>query len=251
MKIAIVGFSESSRGDAPFDDKEWEIWICNHLYPFVPRWDRHFEIHTLAYLKTLAFWESDYAPWLEKSSLDEHRYVYVNGVAGFRPKGSVAYPIDDMVARFGSYFTSTVAYMIALAIRAIEAEIQASMTVSGPLPDSVLEHEIGLWGVDMTHDTEWAWQRACVERLVGIAMGTGIKVTIAESSALLKCPWLYGYDEEPGEFAAITEGLDREDASARKKHEKAIIDTATYDGYRQALGWMKRRLREMKRGATF
>ncbi len=48
------------------------------------------------------------------------------------------------------------------------------------------ECEIALYGIDVSPDDEWSYQRACIEYLVGIAIGKGIKVTIPESSALLK-----------------------------------------------------------------
>src|SRR3990172_1701545 len=50
-KLAIVGFSERSRDFAPFDDPEWEIWGCNHVYRFVPRVDVLFEIHRIGELE--------------------------------------------------------------------------------------------------------------------------------------------------------------------------------------------------------
>ena len=46
-KIAIVGFT-NSREDAPWDDPEWEIWICNDLHAHVPeKWDRLYDLHSL------------------------------------------------------------------------------------------------------------------------------------------------------------------------------------------------------------
>jgi len=50
-KVAIVGFSDISRDLAPYDDPEWEIWGTNHVYQYVPRVDRIFEIHKIGELE--------------------------------------------------------------------------------------------------------------------------------------------------------------------------------------------------------
>jgi len=91
-------------------------------------------------------------------------------------KNSVPYPFDEMFARFGRYFTSSIAYMLALAI--------------------TQEPEwIGLYGVDMASASEYYDQRPCCEYLIGMARGMGIEVDVPEASALLKSPWVYAFDE--------------------------------------------------------
>ena len=46
--------------------------------------------------------------------------------------------------------------------------------------------EIGLWGVDMKAEDEYAYQRPNIEYWLGIAEGKGIKVHIPEASPILK-----------------------------------------------------------------
>jgi hypothetical protein len=88
---------------------------------------------------------------------------------------SVAYPVDEVVANIGiPYFTSSVSYMLGLAM---------------------LEgfDRIELYGLDMASETEYAYQKAGTEFLLGMAMGRGIKVYVPEKSLLLRAG-LYGYD---------------------------------------------------------
>ena len=58
---------------------------------------------------------------------------------------------------------------------------------------------IGLCGVDIaldgvTGETEYAHQRPSVEYYIGLAEGRGIEIVIPEVSELLRCGYLYGWD---------------------------------------------------------
>jgi hypothetical protein len=98
-------------------------------------------------------------------------------------KNSTRYPIEPITANFGRYFTSTAAYMIALAI------------------DRGAEW-IGLFGLNMAVDTEYVRQRPCVEYMVGVARGMGIEVHCTAASPLLRCDHLYGYEKPEGGWSA-------------------------------------------------
>ena len=68
--------------------------------------------------------------------------------------------------------------------------------------------EIHLYGIDMTHETEWGYQRPNTEFFLGVAVGKGIKIHIPEESALLSPLWLYGYEDKPSSpFEMVKEGL--------------------------------------------
>ena len=90
--------------------------------------------------------------------------------------GSVAYPKDEMVARFGSqFFTNSIAWMLALAI-----------TRSPPA--------IGVWGVEgSTHD-EYHQERPGTLHFIELARALGIEVIIPEGCKLLQPGVLYGYE---------------------------------------------------------
>lgn len=171
-RIALIGSAPSSVALAPYHDPEWQIWACSPgARPYVKRVDAWFEIH---------LWEPD-KPWFSKE--------YIEFMAGLpcpvfvlEPEktgipGAVHYPKEEMLAEFGPYFfTSTLSYMFALAI------------MSGAT-------EIGMWGVDMSAQEEWQWQRQGCQHFIWEAKKRGIKVTIPGQSDLLRPPPLYGFCE--------------------------------------------------------
>jgi hypothetical protein len=89
----------------------------------------------------------------------------------------VVYPFDEMNAEFGPYFwTSTMAYMLALAIK-------------------VRPRAIGLWGVDMAHGTEYVFQRPACQHFLGIAASLGIQIVLPPESDLEQPHTPYGFIE--------------------------------------------------------
>jgi len=171
-KVAIVGFAPSW-GMAPFDDLSWEIWGLNELYVFdIKRANRWFDIHTPTVSKEDTKRVGNH--WERMAALP--CTVYMQDHYDEVPN-SVKYPLDEMIAMFGNYFTNTISYMIAMAI----AEGYT---------------DIALYGVDMAHDTEYFCQRPSCEYFIGIAIGKGIRVEIPQAADLMKCNFLYGYEEE-------------------------------------------------------
>lgn len=173
-KVAIIGSAPSSIALAPYNDPEWRIWGCSPgAATKVPRADLWFEIHR---------WEPD-KPWFDAG--------YINKMNSFdcpilmiehRPElpKSMAYPKDAILERFAPYasynMTSSVAWMIALAV------------YSGAT-------EIGIWGVDMSHASEWEFQRSGCHYWICRAIEEGIKVTVPPESDLMQPPTLYGFRE--------------------------------------------------------
>lgn len=94
-----------------------------------------------------------------------------------------SYPYESVVKAFGTdYFSSTVAYAIALAIY-----MKAT--------------EIDLYGVTLEVASEYGDQKPCVDFWIGYAMGRGCKVTVhGEHATLLKTPdgLIYGYGKKQG-----------------------------------------------------
>lgn len=166
-KVAIVGFAQMTTMDAPFDDPEYSIWGMNQLYRFIPRASRWFEIHHNWNEHVVE--GTDHAGWLHKSPIP----VYMNEHHPEFPN-SVRYPIEKMIKEFGDYFTSSIAFMLALAI-------SEGFT------------RIDLYGIDLSVGVEYIEQRPCAEYYIGIAAAKGIDVGIPEASALCKQNHRYGY----------------------------------------------------------
>ncbi len=194
-KIAIVGSSASSASLAPFADPDWEIWIL--AWNTMPRADLMFEVHHPG------IWH-EYAGdgYLQRLAAARNRVMLVKPHADL-PEAQV-YPADQVMARCSlpnrpvDIFTSSVAYMLGLAI-AQGAD------------------EIGLWGVDMMADDEYAYQRPATEYLIGLAVGAGIKITIPDQSALCRHNFVYGDLPSIDPFPKAT-GLTPEVLQARIDH---------------------------------
>lgn len=192
MKIAIVGSAPSSAPLAPYDDPEWTIWGCSPAATrYTRRVDEWFEIHR---------WGQD---WLDQGYRDclanLGKPVHMIEPVPEIPT-SVAYPKDEIVAEFGrDFFTSTPAWMLALAIVRITRRGPVHEDTQGlqRYDDGSLASAptIGLWGIDMASDDEYALQKPGCLFFRYIARQRGIKVTIPPESDLHTSPPLYGFDE--------------------------------------------------------
>ena len=194
--VAILGFSPLT---LPFvkNSKADEYWSLNHVFLLdglnIPRVDRLFELHKRTwYLRGEQQKSKKYSKWLKK----EHPFPIYMQEAELNPKlipSGVRYPLEEICKELLSglvrvdkdnmetikemYFTSTVAFMMALAIYEKFDQIE-------------------LYGVDMDSDTEWGYQKPCGEFWVGIALGRGIKVIVPEPSSICSAP-VYGYEVVP------------------------------------------------------
>lgn len=171
LKIAVVGTSSTSVNEAPWKDPSWQIWSLGKNSVQCQRFDRWFELHT--------------RDVLEAANALSHRHDFLKAAGNKLMVGhncwpefpdAQMYPWAEIVGKFGKYLTSSLAEMIALAIHEGAAEI-------------------GLWGVDMVCPEEYAHQRASCEYLLGIAVGKGIKVTVAKESPILRPTRIYGLED--------------------------------------------------------
>jgi hypothetical protein len=162
---------------APWESADVDVWAGGSFYKFhpglSPAVDVWFELHhNIERLRT---------GWLGWA-IENQKSCYLQE-PHLELSNSTAYPLAEITDEFGHYFTSTAAYMIALAIR-VRAE------------------EIFLFGVDMKVvdelGNEYRDQRPCVEYLIGFARGLGIDVCIHDQSPLLKADGLYGYESRKG-----------------------------------------------------
>lgn len=185
-KVAILG-TVPHKLQAPFDNDEFEIWAIAHacLGDPLKRVDRIFEIHKW---DEVVKWGSPQA-WevlhpnipvyllkenIENFSKDEHF-----------PKSEVrAFPFEDLAKKFNifedrtdCYFTNSISEMVALAV-------DEGFT------------EVHIYGVNMSHASEYNFQKPSVEYFLGYCKGKGIKIYIPHESDLCKSYYIYGMDEE-------------------------------------------------------
>ena len=175
-KIAIVGTAPSSRDLAPYDDPSWEIWgISPFNHNLMGRWDVWFELHD-AKMFLEQGWDPGFWEWMQK----QEKPIYLQEKQKDIP-ASIKFPKDKLLKAFPmaaerNFFQSSISWMIALAI------------VEGAT-------EIGVWGVDMARDSEYAEEKPSCTYFLGIAEGRGVKVHLPIESDLMHSVGLYGFDD--------------------------------------------------------
>lgn len=176
-KIAIIGSAPSSNRLAPFDDAAWDCWACSPAnMKLLPRVDAWFELHKTQLYPEHVGWGGPYIEWLRSQSFT--LYMQDKDLCS----NATAYPLEDILRRFSGYFfTSSFAYMLALAIAQHE--------------DGQVIEEIKLFGADMATSKEYAEQMPAAHHFMWLASKMGIKVSCPPESDLINPPHLYGYFE--------------------------------------------------------
>lgn len=175
LRVAIVGTAPSSRLLAPYADPSWSIWACSPgNMNMLPRVDRWFEIHVNLHWPENEHYGRPYLNWLKTLKIPVYAQRMYANPGGELPNATV-YPHEEMVKEFGPYFfTSSFAWMIALAIKE-GAE------------------EIALFGVDMASRDEYILQRPGGYYFMLEAKKRGVKVGAPYESDILQPPPLYGF----------------------------------------------------------
>jgi hypothetical protein len=175
-KVAILG-TVPHKLMAPFNNDEFEIWAIAHacLGDPLPRVTRIFEIHKW---DEVVKWGSPQA-WAKHNDVP----VYLIEAREDVPQ-SVAFPFDRIAKQFKIFndreecmMTNSISWMIGLAI------------------DEGFD-EIHVYGVNMSHSSEYGFQKPSCEYYLGLAKGMGKTVYVPTESDLCKSFYLYGKDEE-------------------------------------------------------
>lgn len=173
LKIALVGTAPSSRMLAPYNDRSWTIWGCSPgNMNVIPRVDAWFEVHgtNLHEPENKTFAEA-YINWMKGMQCPlfmQDQKVCPN---------AISIPKDDLVREFGPFFfTSSFAWMMAMAIRAGA-------------------QEIALYGIDMASRDEYIVQRPGAYYFFMEGSKRGIKMWAPDESDIMQPPGLYGYSD--------------------------------------------------------
>lgn len=207
---------------APYTDGDWEIWACSpgNAYGQLPRVTRWFEIHgDLGWVESGKWGASKYVDWLNEQDF----MVYAQS-REYIPRATI-YPLDEMIAKFSLYFfTSTFAYMMALAI-------------------SEGATEIGLFGIDMTLPGEYAEQRPAMQHFIVLCMALGIRVGAPDESDIMRPPPLYGWiDATPAgrKLHVYQTELDDKIKEAERVKRQAELDAALLRGCAEGIDYARR-----------
>lgn len=182
MRIAILGMH---RDTLDFDRARYnEIWGLAHA-PNAFTLDRVFESHSeeivrqhgprhISRLQEIAEFLPLYTPWRWSEKLGPNHIVLPHK------------RLHDITEQF----ESSVAYPMALAIQ------------NRP-------QEIGIYGINMAGDDEYAYQRPNMQYLIGYARAKGIEVTLHPASRLFESQWTAGIYGHPGNINDIDYRLTR------------------------------------------
>lgn len=234
LKIAIVGSAPSSTRMAPFMDPAWVIFGCSPgVYPHAHRVNAWIELHrwepgVIGRPDTQKPWLTpEYVMWMSRLPL-----VYMRDVVPEIPN-SVRLPIEKLTERWGNlWFTSSVAYMLAMSIDDILEMREKRKAENTPLLEG--EHDtIGLFGVDMAATEEFHAQRPACQHFIEIALGLGINVQVPPESDLLRPYALYGLlESEPWHIKGLARKreLDARLANATNMHAQITQEIAFIRG---------------------
>lgn len=246
--IAIMGSAPSTTMLAPFGDQSWSIWACSpgtFAQIATKRSDVWFEPHRwLPYLPgqsgaagTRPWFSPEFQAFLAQHKgptfMTDQRCLQDPGTAEELHEkfgcvhetipNSTPFPYEMLLRKHGPYmWTSTIAWMLALALEY--------------RPES-----IGLFGIDMAANSEWAYQRPACQHFVGLARMMGIKVVLPPESDLMRPSTMYGIGEHNERHVKIRERMiefDGQKNACQQQLEVAKLNFKYYEGATEALKYM-------------
>lgn len=212
--LAIVGSHPATRELAPYDDKNFDIWLFNES-PQKPevyrRWDACLQLHLPEVYSSTENWvNKDHWNWLQQDH--GNKVIWMQDVDP-RVPNSARYPIEGVLSLVPyKYIRSSPAYALALAIYLGYDHIQ-------------------LYGSELSSNTEYTYQAINYAFWIGFAHGKGINLE-------MKC-WhnefygqpLYGYEGElqldNAYFEKRMEYLGKQAKAKRSAYEKVKNDFET------------------------
>lgn len=181
--VIILGSHPRTRNEFDFTRDDCDIWVFNEAMSqgWVQRADAVFQLHREEIWRNPANRnDPGHAAWLKSGNTP---VIYMHDVYDDVPMSS-KYPLDEICCELLSnvsvsngdkrYFTSSIAYAIALGIYLGYKRIE-------------------MYGVEMETNTEYQYQRDGVTFWLGIAAGNGVHVDV--HSSIFDAP-LYGYEGE-------------------------------------------------------
>jgi len=171
--VAILGCAIPTLILAPFGDPNWELWGTGNFQDDVKDWHSWFDIHDL---DNLPRGFEKHLIWLGEQT----KPVWIARPSKHVPNG-VLFPFEKYERQYPpaakEFLTSTVAWLFAKAI-------------------DEMPEKIGLWGIEMCTDEEYAFQRAGVKFFQIEAQRKGIEVIIPLESDLAREKVPYPFCEE-------------------------------------------------------
>jgi hypothetical protein len=202
-KLAVCGLASTTRHQAPFKDPEWDIWTMHMGGQILERVDLLFEPHDplFAGVETgptgmnQQVWEPEYTAFLKNVKIP---VMMQDHYAEFPT--SIKFPFMELVEQFGRFFSTSVAWMMAMGIR------------NG-------YERIDLYGVEMEHGTEYHNQGKSVVYFIGLAEGRGIEIGMPRACQLMKNRYLYGLETKQQD--EVIQRIDRHESELQGHRQQA------------------------------
>ncbi len=200
--IALLAHSQRTRDLGPTHDPDWITFGLNNVHRFIPPMNIGMQIHTPEYLaahpayskEDLRYYETCEIPIVAQRHYPQWPTSFPMPL-GVKHRVGVVCPIgctgDTLRHRFPRVpWTSTMAYMIGLAILWIE---------QSAFPESLGQQcrparRFGLWGFDTLDD--YSTQGPAAAYLIAEADHAGIECVVPQSSGFLREPFTYGFDSK-------------------------------------------------------
>jgi hypothetical protein len=207
--IAIIGSHPGTRAEFDFNRSDADVWVFNEALKsdWCKRADAVFQLHQpVIWRSSTNRNDPKHYEWLQTTSVPVYMLDHFEDVPS-----SVKYPLDEIIADvFGNnqqipYFTSSIAYAIALAVYRGYKRIE-------------------IYGVEMETQTEYEHQRIGVAYWIGIAVGRGTEINFHSRTMFIEP--LYGYEGgtkiEIEHYQARVDELGKLAIDARSDFEKAL-----------------------------
>ena len=218
-KIAIMGTAPQWML-APFDDPEWEIWGIFGVVGCGKRLDRLYEIHDKNLIEPMAAADPKKKYWEFAASLGD-KYITKDEYA--QCPNARRFDFASKVKKYGDYFASSASWLVAEAI------------------DEGATH-IGLWGINMSSDSEYAHQKPSLSYLLGWARAQGITIEVPASSEILSLTHQYGLDTEPRFVTTLKQKkleIDQQMAGHRQNMTAAQMQICNAEGAMALVKWIE------------
>jgi hypothetical protein len=207
---------------APYKDESWQIWACSpdNAFGRLPRVSAWFEIHgDLTWPESAKWGAPAYIEWLNRQEFPI--FAIDNSVI----HNATPLPKDVLLGKFGRYFfTSTFAWAFSYAL------LLGAKT-------------IGLYGIDMTVNSEYAHQRPAMQHFMWLASQAGVTVIAPDESDIAQPPALYGYaDATPiGRKLAVRQlELQSRVNQMKRQHEELEANIAFLEGALEDLDYVRK-----------
>jgi len=213
--IAIVGFAPPSRALAPWEDIDITIAGLNEEYKF--DWFKRkegnvvwFQLHPReSFTRENNTNDPNHWKWLQK----EHPFPIIMQERYEDVPSSVRYPREKVFKEFGTYFTSSLTYIMAWAY--LEGYTRME-----------------LYGFNMASNTEYIIQRPNTHYFIGLLRGKGIDIYTHPESKLMQGYAEYAYDDL---MLGFRQDLEMVRAINNPKMEEAVKQTNFLRGKANAL----------------